>query len=68
MTNRYEKDCDGMPRDELEKRFVALQVIAKSVKKISFSYNAYEWKMIWNELSTSLAKYEELEKTLSHDD
>ena len=26
---RFQKECDGMPRDELEKRFVALQEIAE---------------------------------------
>ncbi|MDD1678962.1 MAG: hypothetical protein LUO93_07275 [Methanomicrobiales archaeon] len=65
---RFEKECDGMPRDELEKRFVGLQTIAIAAAQ-SFNAKNLDDEIAANqELGSALANYRRIELELSHDD
>jgi hypothetical protein len=63
---RFEKECDGMPRDELEKRFVALQHIAKAATLSFTAKNRDEEVAANTELGFAFANYKRLELELSH--
>jgi hypothetical protein len=65
---RFEKECDVMPRDELEKRFVALQHIAKAALQSFSAKNRDEEIEANQEVGFALANYKRLELDLSHGD
>jgi hypothetical protein len=65
---RFQKDCDRMPRHELEKRFVALQHVAKAAA-LSFTAKSRDEEVAANqELGFAFANYKRIELELNHDD